>query len=161
VSMSERLSRLEDMFEAAVQVLGTPGTTREPEVRRALEASLGAGQPFALVILDAGLNGPGARAQLAASVEGVSAALDAGDGRTAVLLPGVGPAAAPVVADRLRVQAWTCGGARGLLPDTGVVVHPDDGDSACELLALAHERVARARVPEHDPATVTPIHRAV
>ncbi|MFL5826874.1 MAG: hypothetical protein ACJ76V_10155 [Thermoleophilaceae bacterium] len=161
VPMSERLVRLEEMLDAAVEVLATPAVRKEPAVRDALDALLTGTEPFALVIVDAGLRTPAARLELAQSADDISAALDAGDGRTAVLLPGIGPASAAVVADRVRVQAWTCAGADGLLPPAGTAVYPDDGVTTADLLFLAHERVGQESAPVVDSATVTPIHTAV
>jgi hypothetical protein len=161
VPMSERIVRLEEMFDAAVQVLATPWVPKELPVRDAIDALLTGPEAFTVVIVDAGLRTPEARLALAQSSDDISAALDAGDGRTAVLLPGIGPTAAPIVADRVRVQAWTCAGADGLLPAAGTAVYPDDGVTAADLLGLAHERVGQENAPEVDPATVTPIHRAV
>ncbi|HEX8855679.1 MAG TPA: hypothetical protein VF752_08755 [Thermoleophilaceae bacterium] len=161
VPMSERLVRLEDMYDAAVEVLAAPASPKEPALRDALDALLARQEPFAVVVLDAGLRTPAARAELAHSADGVWAAVDGGEGRTAVLLPGIGPAAAPIVADRLRVQAWTCAGADGLLPATGTAVYPDDGVTASDLLSLAHERVGSEAAGDMDAATVTPIHRAL
>jgi hypothetical protein len=66
-----------------------------------------------------------------------------GEGITAAILPGVGPREADVAVDRLRAHAWSAAGCLGRLPAAGRASCPVDGESAEELLDVAHERLVR------------------
>jgi len=92
--------------------------------------------------------------------------VDAGDGATALVLPGAGTADARLAADRLRVSAWKLLGGRGRLADVGLASCPEDGAIADELVTVARERLRRAlggpleAADVAELAPVTPLFRA-
>src|SRR5439155_8914254 len=117
---------------------------------RQLDAHSRSGQPFSVAILAAPMGAdPDAWSSALRDAAGDGATVvDAGDGTTALLLPGhSGPGARHAV-DRARVSAWDVLGGEGGLADAGIATCPDDGNSPHELLAAAHERLGRTPAPE-------------
>jgi hypothetical protein len=174
--LSERLRELEELFDAAVLELrdgdGGAGGGRAIGLRDALEQAIerqrALGMPFTLALLAApDDNRDEWRDALARTAEDGTLVLDAGEGLTAAILPGVRPREADVAVDRLRAHAWSAAGCHGRLPAAGRVSCPGDADSADALLSLAHERLLRLSDASLDrsrfererrPAPVTPLY---
>jgi hypothetical protein len=170
--LSERLRELEELFDAAVHELAAavPDTAVELQgaLERELERQRDVGMPFTVVVLTApGDDREGWLDALNRSAEDGATVLDAADGLTAVILPGVRAREADVAVDRLRAQAWSTSGCRGRLPAAGRASCPEDGHTADDLLSVAHERLQRMSEATLDrsrfertgkPATVTPLY---
>lgn len=174
--LSERLRELEELFDAAVHELrddegmsaGDSGHGLREALEHALDRYRTLGMPFTVALMAA----PGENRQMwhealeRAADEG-TVVLDGGDGITAAILPGVRPREADVAVDRLRAHAWSAAGCHGRLPAAGRASCPGDGESADELLPLAHERLLRLTDASVDrsrfdrqrrPAPVTPLY---
>lgn len=170
--LSERLRELEELFDAAVMELRSGTRDAAADLQEALERAIGqqrtVGLPFTLALLAP----PGddearwLEALSGAAGEG-TVVLDAGDGLTAVILPGVRPREADVAVDRLRAHAWSAAGCQGRLPAAGRSSCPEDGEVADALLRIAHERLRRMSEASLDrsrfgqggtPAPVTPLY---
>jgi GGDEF domain-containing protein len=198
--LAERLGELELLFEAASAshpaqrdrrrsdepLPDTPAHARQ-RLRDVLERELAehrrSGLPFSLAVLAAGPGrseagdlasaGPGeqewARALAAVAREG-ELVMDAGDGNTAVVLPGLAGVEARAAGERLRVDAWRELAWRGRVAGLGLAECPDHGASAHELLAVAYDRLvergrisdvrASRREPEHGPRPLGPVRPA-
>jgi hypothetical protein len=170
--LSERLRELEELFDAAVHELAAAGPETAGALRGALERELererSVGMPFTVTLLSAPDNDQERWIDaLRRSAEDGAVVIDAGDGLTAVVLPGIRAREADVTVDRLRAQAWSSNGCQGRLPAAGRASCPDDGQTADELLSLAHERLQRMSEATLDrsrferdgrPAPVTPLY---
>jgi hypothetical protein len=170
--LSERLRELEELFDAAVHELAAGGPEAVVELRDAIERELerhrSVGMPFTVTVLAA----PGEDRErwveaLTSSAKDGAAVLDAGDGLTGVILPGIRAREADATVDRLRAHAWSTTGCHGRLPAAGRASCPEDGDSADALLSVAHERLQRMSEATLDrsrferdgkPAPVTPLY---
>ena len=171
--LSERLRELEDLFDAAVMELRAAGPDAGLELREALERSVERhrtlGLPFTVTLLASPSEDRERWLEaLSRSGEEGTIVLDAGDGLTAAILPGVRPREADVAVDRLRAHAWSAAGCQGRLPAAGRASCPDDGDSPDALLGVARQRLRRmadaARLDrsrfdrQGTPASVTPLY---
>jgi hypothetical protein len=170
--LSERLRELEELFDAAVHELAAAGPENAGALRGAIERELererNVGMPFTVALLST----PGDDQErwleaLRRSADDGAVVLDAGDGLTAVVLPGIRAREADVTVDRLRAQAWSSTGCQGRLPAAGRASCPDDGQSADALLSLANGRLQRMSEATLDrsrferegkPAPVTPLY---
>ena len=158
-------ARLGDL-ELLVEAIEPPAV--EPPAARASETASGAGglraeldgmiedwrasgEPFGLAIFAIGETGAGETTprevirawELALSdVAGDDEILhDAGRGATAVLLPGAGPTAAYLAAERLERAAWRRLGAPATPHRVGVAACPEDGETAHDLVGAAYRRL--------------------
>jgi hypothetical protein len=170
--LSERLRELEELFDAAVHELAAAGPDTAGALRGALERELerqrSVGMPFTVTLLSTPDNDQERWIEaLRRSAEDGAVVIDAGDGLTAVVLPGIRAREADVTVDRLRAQAWSSNGCQGRLPAAGRASCPDDGQTADELLSLAHDRLQRMSEATLDrsrferdgkPAPVTPLY---
>lgn len=170
--LSERLRELEELFDAAVHELraGAPEPAMElrEAIERAAERHRTVGLPFTVAVLTSPIE---ARERwgdaLRRAADEGTLVLDAGDGITAAILPGVRPREAEVAVDRLRAHAWSAAGCQGRLPAAGRASCPEDGASADVLLSIARERLQRLSEATLDrsrferggkPAPVTPLY---
>lgn len=80
--------------------------------------------------------------------------LDAGDGASALLLPGMSAREGAEAAERITAAAWEVLGRPAGRLSAGVVAYPEDGAGAADLLATAHVRLAVDDLP--DPVGVPP-----
>ena len=171
--LSDRLRELEQLFDAAVHELrAEPGRDSGSDLREALDQAIDRhttmGMPFTVAVLTM----PGEREEdwceaLSRSAEEGTTVVDGGAGTTVVILPGVRAREADVAVDRLRAHAWSAAGCQGRLPAAGFACCPTNGESADELLAVAHERLQRMADAALDrsrferqgtPAPVTPLY---
>jgi hypothetical protein len=146
--LSERLRELEELFDAAVQELAAAAPETATDLSDALERELerqrSVGMPFTVTVLAA----PDDDRErwldaLRRSAEDGASVLDADNGLTAVILPGIRAREGDVTVDRLRAQAWSSTGCQGRLPAAGRASCPEDGHTADSLLSVAHERLQR------------------
>jgi hypothetical protein len=165
VPLSRRVEDLDLLLEAAGAhaprrpVAGGGARQRDglrAELELQLDAHAGSARPFSIAILavPAGAERADQAAWSAALREAVGelgSVHDSGDGATAIVLPGHAGAGARQAVDRARVAAWDALGGEGGLVDAGIATCPDDGVSAHELLAAAHERLGRAPEREAHP----------
>jgi hypothetical protein len=170
--LSERLRELEELFDAAVLELRACGPDAGLELREALERGIERQRTMGLPFTVAVLAPPGDQRDrwldaLRRVADEGTAVVDAGDGLTAAILPGVRPREADVAVDRLRAHAWSAAGCQGRLPAAGRASCPEDGDSPEGLLGVAHERLQRMSEAALDrsrferavnPAPVTPLY---
>jgi hypothetical protein len=146
--LSDRLRELEELFDAAVHELAASGPETVVELREVLERELerqrSVGMPFTVTVLSAPGEDPERWLEaLTHAAEDGASVLDAGDGLSAVILPGLRAREADVTVDRLRAHAWSATGCHGRLPAAGRASCPEDGDTADALLSVANERLQR------------------
>ena len=163
--LARRMEDLDLLLEAA-GAKGRPRARPRPVEQRGdglrgeldlqVDAHGRSGQPFSIAILAAPTGTAGAdpaawSTALRETAADGTTVLDAGDGATALVLPGhAGPGARHAV-DRVRVAAWEVLGGEGGLADAGIATCPGDGTSSHELLAAAHERLGRPGLAEVTP----------
>jgi hypothetical protein len=170
--LSERLRELEELFDAAVHELragvGDPGLELRDALSHAIERHRTLGLPFTVALLEPPVqNHERWKDALASAAEEGATVVEADEGRTVAILPGVRPREADGAVDRLRAHAWSAAGCQGRLPAAGRASCPEDGDTPEALLAVAHERLQRMSEAALDrsrfertrrPAPVTPLY---
>jgi hypothetical protein len=164
--LSRRVEDLDLLLEAAGAGVADPPAgepTERPctglrgELDSQLDAHHRSGQPFSVAILaDPGADRDSWSAALHEALGEEGSVLEAGDGATAVVLPGHAAPWARHAVDRARVSAWDALGGEGGLADAGIATCPDDGTSPHELLAVAHERLGRVPEPEAEAPPESP-----
>lgn len=167
-SLAERLDDLELLFEAASGSgdSAEDATSRQPldlqaELNRQLDEHRAHGRAFSVAVVAAGparigrleqnapispRSGPSAAdwgQALRDSATPSDIVIDAGDGATAVILPGHGRREAAIAVDRLCRFAWRALGEVGPQAGAGIATYPDDGASGYEILAAAYDGLWR------------------